>query len=59
MKVRNHTLGLRVAALIFCAMAILFLGQLISFWWLLITGAVSLAVWMMIWLWPEAVPAKN
>jgi hypothetical protein len=35
-----------------------FLGEMISFWWLLLTAAGSSAVWMIIWLWPERLPER-
>jgi hypothetical protein len=50
MRETNHNWGYRVAAIMAVAMGLFFLGQLVSFWWI--------AVWMMIWLWPERVPER-
>lgn len=55
-KYRNW--GTRLATFIGLVLTFLLLGQLISFWWMAITGAASSAVLMMIWLWPERAPAR-
>lgn len=58
MKNGNSQLFTRIAILVGGAAAFFSLGQLVSVWWMVITGAASLAIWMIIWLWPESVPAK-
>ena len=59
MKVMNSNRNAWVAILIIFAAAFFSLGEYISIWWLLLTSAASLAVWTMIWLWPEKVPAED
>jgi hypothetical protein len=58
MKNKYRNWGLRTAALIAVVSILVFFGQLISFSWMAITGTVSFAVWMMIWLWPERMPQR-
>jgi hypothetical protein len=58
MRETNQNWGLRVVAVAAVAIGLVFLAQVISFWWIAITAAVSCAVWMMIWLWPERIPER-
>jgi hypothetical protein len=57
MKLSYRNRGMRVLAVLALGLAFVVLGQLISFSWMAITAAASSAVWMIIWLWPERVPA--
>jgi hypothetical protein len=53
MRENDHNWGLRFALIMVLAIGLVFLGQVISMWWILITTGVSAAVWTIIWLWPE------
>ncbi len=59
MKERKPNPGALLATLIGSAAAIYLLGQMISVWWLVLTGAGCFGVWMIIWLWPESVPQEH
>ncbi len=59
MKNKNHQWVARTTTYLGLAAAFFFVGEWISFWWLLLTGAVSMGVWLIIWLWPEQVSERN
>ncbi|MGE5250917.1 MAG: hypothetical protein ACM3QS_11975 [Bacteroidota bacterium] len=58
MKFSLRNWGVRLLALLALIVAFILLGRLISYSWMVITAVASSAVWMMIWLWPERVPAR-
>lgn len=55
----KSTLGAWIVILFGGAVVFFSLSQVFGLWWLVLTGALALAVWSIMWLWPARATIKN